>query len=602
MGGHRPSSSCTRRLSGAVASSVMAKRRFGSISRARRALASVLVAALAGSLTPLLGAIPASAQDYMLGIDVSHHQGPIDWNKVADSGHFFVFQKATEGATFTDSTYTSNRAGAEAASIPFGAYHFAFAQGGSIAAAQADAISEAHYFLAVAEPAPGDLIPVLDLEKNPQGMPPRRLIAWTQAWLDTVEVALGVKPLIYTNPNFWATHLNDTVRFADQGFPLWIAHYTSDPAPRVPAGNWGGRGWAFWQWTSCASIPGISGCVDENRYPGTDLSQYTIPGAPEPEPTPDPATPPSNETPPEISGTTEVGGTLSATSGTWSGSQPLSYSYAWVRCGEGGTGCTGVHNGTEPTYELKPVDFGHQMRVTVTATNSAGSAEATSSSTATVTDGTAPLVPEITKPERAEHLSTTVKVAWQAVESGAIYDVRYREAPHGEGFGDRVALVAASTRTRKRLEATTGTTYCFSARATDQAGNASEWSRERCTVVALDDRELRTSSGWARRTGRAFYLRTFTKTKRRRARLVARGVRVREINVVAQRCPGCGRLAVIFNGDRVGTVRLRAGRVRNKRIIRVVDFGRVRRGRLKLVVLSRGAPVKIDGLALQRRA
>lgn len=538
----------------------------------------------------------------MLGVDVSHHQGTIDWNKVAESGHVYVFQKATEGATFTDATYTRNRSAAAGVGIAFGAYHFAYAQGGSLEAARADAVSEANHFLAVAEPVPGDLLPVLDLEVNPGDLPPRRLIAWTQAWLDTVSTALGEKPLIYTNPNFWATHMNDTLTFAQQGFPLWIAHYTSAASPRVPASNWDGMGWAFWQWTSKATIPGISGYADENRYLGTDLSPYTISGAPAPEPTPDPATPPSNTAPPEISGSPEVGNTLTATSGTWSGSEPLAYSYAWYRCTDDGSGCIGVLNGTEPTYELTPGDYGHRMKVTVTATNSAGSAEASSAPSEVVTDTTPPAAPEMTKPLRANLLSTTVPVAWTSVEPNATYDVRYRKAANGEGFSDHTPLVAGSTETKHRLPAEVGTSYCFSARTVDSAGNASVWSSELCTVVALDDRDLRRSRGWVDRFGRAFYLDTFTKAKRRGSRLVARGVQTQEINLVAQRCPACGRVAVKFNGDRVGTVRLRAGRVRNKQVIRVADLGSVRSGKVVIVVLSRGAPVKIDGLSLFRGA
>lgn len=573
---------------------------WSSIERGRRVLGSLLVIAVATSVVPLAAAAPAAAQDYMVGIDVSRHQGTIDWTKVAESGQLYVFQKATEGATITDPTYLRNRSGAASVSIPFGAYHFAYPQGGSIGAAQADAVSEANHFLAVAEPAAGDLIPVLDLEKNPDPqLPPRRLIAWTQAWLDTVAAAVEVKPLIYTNPNFWTTHLNDTTAFAEQGFPLWIAHYTSDPSPRLPASGWNGQGWAFWQWTSCGEVPGITGCVDMNRYEGSDLSPYTIPGAPAPEPTPEPATPPANETPPEISGQAEVGRTLSASSGTWSGSQPQAYSYAWFRCSDGGS-CDAVLNGTAPTYELKPGDYGHRMQVTVTATNSAGSAEATSAPSEVVADTTPPDAPEMTKPARANLLSTTIRVAWSSVEPNATYDVRYRKAADGEIFGDHTPLVAGSTETKHRLPAEVGASYCFSARTVDSAGNSSGWSSEFCTVVALDDRDLRRSRGWVDRFGRAFYLDTFTKTKRRGSRLVARGVRTQEINLVAQRCPSCGRVAVKFNGERVGTVRLKAARVRNKRVIRAADLGSVRTGKVVIVVLSRGAPVKIDGLSLFR--
>jgi lysozyme len=513
----------------AVPSAFVGTRRIRSLARLRSMLASLVSLALAGSLLPIVTAVPAHAQTTTLGIDVSHWQGTIDWNQVADSGHVFAFQKATEGATFTDSKYSVNRAGAADASIPFGAYHFARPDGATIAAAQTDAVSEAQYFLAVAQPAPGELVPVLDMEAT-GGLPPQRLIAWTQAWLDTVVAALGVKPLVYTSPNFWKNNLNDTKTFAEQGFPLWIAHYTSAASPTVPAANWNGEGWSFWQWTNCASIPGISGCVDEDRFPGSDLSPYTIPGAPQPEPTPEPATPPSNESPPVVSGETEVGRTLTATEGTWSGTQPLSYSYSWYRCDADGAGCSPVLNGTEPTYELVPADYAHRMKVMVTATNSAGSSSQDSSVSEVVTDTTAPAAPRMTKPRWKRTLATTAKVAWRPPEQGITsYDVRFRSAPRSAGFGGYAELVGATTETSATIEAQAGTTYCFSSRATDEAGNVSGWSSERCTVAPLDDRDLKASSSWARRSRSRFYLGTFMKAKRRGAALVARNVRVRDI-------------------------------------------------------------------------
>ena len=59
------------------------------------------------------------------GIDVSRHQGTIDWAQVAASGQRFVLAKATEGLLTVDPTYATNRAGAMAAGLEFGAYHFA---------------------------------------------------------------------------------------------------------------------------------------------------------------------------------------------------------------------------------------------------------------------------------------------------------------------------------------------------------------------------------------------------------------------------------------------------------------------------------------------
>lgn len=564
----------------------------------RGALASLVAIALVGALVPALEG-PARAQTYTLGVDVSHHQNAIDWNRVAESGHVFAFHKATEGATFTDDMYATNRAQADAAGIPFGAYHFARPQGDSIAAAQTDAVSEASHFLNVAQPAPGDLIPVLDMEAT-GGLGPTRLIAWTQAWLDAIVAALDdVRPLIYTSPNFWKTNLNDTTTFAEQGFPLWIAHYTSAAAPTVPAANWNGSSWSFWQWTSCATVPGISGCADEDRFPGSDLSPFIIPGGIEPQPTPGPAIPPSNESPPTISGETEVGATLTADKGTWSGTAPISYSYAWYRCSEDASSCSGIlHQSTEPTYELEQADLGSRMKVKVTATNSGGTAESDSQPTDVVTDTTPPIRPQMIQPRAARTLAETIDVSWSASEEGATYDVRYRRAPKGSGFGDFSTFLQATSQTAADFDAMSGSTYCFSARAIDQSDNASGWSAEACTNVPIDDRGLRAGSGWARRSGGSFYLGTFTRTTREGATLTVRDARVKTIHVIAQKCSSCGRVAVLFNGRRVARVNLNSKRTIDQKVIRAADFGSIRRGTIQLVVISSGPVVKIDGLAL----
>ena len=574
--------------------------RQGSAAPARKVLASVMAFTVVGSM---LSIGPARAQtDYTLGVDVSHHQNTIDWSKVVDSGHVFAFHKATEGATFVDNKYVSNREAAGAEDIPFGAYHYARPDGGGISAAQTDAVSEAQHFLAIAEPQPGDLLPVLDLEVT-DGLPPRRLIAWTQAWLDHIEAALDVKPLIYTSPNFWRDHLNDTTTFAVQGFPLWIAHYTTDPLPRTPASNWNGNGWAFWQWTSSARVPGITGNADEDRFPGSDLSPYRIPGEPLPVPEPDPATPPVNQSPPQISGDAEVGKTLTASAGTWSGSQPLSYSYSWYRCDADGVVCEGILNGTDPAYKLVPADWGHRMKVTVTATNSAGSSQSDSSPSEPVTDTTPPATPTVTNPTRRVTLGPSINVRWAPADSKpTTFDVRYRTAPADGRFGDHVDLVSGTDERSATLDADNGTTYCLSARAIDQAGNASGWSGEKCTVAPLDDRDLGGTGSWTSRSGRKFFRNTLSQTRREGRSVIARAIRVREIRLIVQRCRGCGTVAVFFDGRRVATIDTHSRRTKNQQVIKAARFGRVRRGDVSVVVRSSDRPVKIDGLIVVRKA
>lgn len=93
-------------------------------------------------------------------------------------------------------------------------------------------------------------------------------------------------------------------------------------------------------------------------------------------------TPPSNTSLPTISGAAELGKTLTASSGSWSGTTPINYSYQWKRCDTNGGSCS--DRSTGQTYTLVSGDVGHRMRVSVTATNSDGSASAISSPTAVV--------------------------------------------------------------------------------------------------------------------------------------------------------------------------------------------------------------------------
>ena len=82
---------------------------------------------------------------------------------------------------------------------------------------------------------------------------------------------------IYTSPYFWKTYMGNSRAYADAGYKtLWIAHWKTQ-TPTVPAENWGGKGWTFWQWTNCWKVSGISGCVDGDRYNGTDFTRVKIP-------------------------------------------------------------------------------------------------------------------------------------------------------------------------------------------------------------------------------------------------------------------------------------------------------------------------------------
>ena len=94
---------------------------------------------------------------------------------------------------------------------------------------------------------------------------------------------------------------------------------------------------------------------------------------------------PTLASPPTVSGTAQEGQTLSSSTGSWSGTQPMGYSYQWYRCDSGGNNC--AVGPTGQSYLLSSTDVGRTFRVTVTASNSLGSASGTSAATAVVAAG-----------------------------------------------------------------------------------------------------------------------------------------------------------------------------------------------------------------------
>lgn len=194
----------------------------------------------------------------VIGIDVSHHQGPIAWPAVARAGISFAFIKATEGALRRDPRFGANWNAAGDAGLLRGAYHF-------FRPAQAVPAQVDHFCSVTGEFAPGELPAVLDLEETiprdewPEIPRPQHL-SLTLEWLRAVEARTGVRPIVYTRKSFVAATFGAPGPLA--AYPLWIAHYTLQPAPACPEG-WK---WTFWQYTSCGKVPGISGEVDLNRF------------------------------------------------------------------------------------------------------------------------------------------------------------------------------------------------------------------------------------------------------------------------------------------------------------------------------------------------
>ena len=132
------------------------------------------------------------------GIDVSHYQKDIDWNRITEQDVHFAFVKATEGITFSDPLFCHNWEEMQRVQLRRGAYHF-FRP--AIPARQ-----QAQNFMDWVELSYGDLPPVLDVEVL-DGVSKPTLIAGIKSWIFTVELHYGIKPILYTNLKFYNKYL-----------------------------------------------------------------------------------------------------------------------------------------------------------------------------------------------------------------------------------------------------------------------------------------------------------------------------------------------------------------------------------------------------------
>ncbi len=188
------------------------------------------------------------------GVDVSSHQGRVDFRKLKAAGYAFVYVKSSEGEDWTDPTFVDNVRRAKAAGLKVGAYHFLRPRGDRPAERE---VAHFHQLLKSAGLGRGDLRPVLDIEVT--ALDDVRTRSYSLNATRDLQRRTGIRPLLYTFPSFVSGKWNrDIANSAD----LWIAHYTTAGAPSVPA-PW--RSWAVWQFTSNGTVPGVAGRCDVNR-------------------------------------------------------------------------------------------------------------------------------------------------------------------------------------------------------------------------------------------------------------------------------------------------------------------------------------------------
>ncbi len=186
---------------------------------------------------------PALQAGEAYGIDVSHHQGEIDWRGVASDGITFAYIKASEGGTVEDARFRENWNGADGAGLRRGAYHFfTLCRPGR---------DQAKHFLRTAPPEPSALPPAVDLELagNCSGRPSRKAVtAELDAFLAAVERAWGREAVLYVGED-WEDRYPVLARSQR---PRWLVSFLGRPDPR----------WTVWQAHWRARVDGVRGSVD----------------------------------------------------------------------------------------------------------------------------------------------------------------------------------------------------------------------------------------------------------------------------------------------------------------------------------------------------
>lgn len=190
----------------------------------------------------------------ILGIDISQYQGKINFSKLSKTIQNqeieFVFIRATMGDDGIDSRFTQNWKGFDTTAIKRGAYHYYRPNENST--------RQAENFIKNVRLRPGDLIPVLDIEKHSSIQSRDKLREGLKNWLRIVEEHYGVKPMIYTGDRFfWEVLHNEG--FDD--YPIWVANYNRVVQPET-------KNWMIWQFTEKGKLTGISENIDLNILKG----------------------------------------------------------------------------------------------------------------------------------------------------------------------------------------------------------------------------------------------------------------------------------------------------------------------------------------------
>jgi lysozyme len=191
---------------------------------------------------------PSDRRFPVQGIDVSHHQGRIDWSRLPAQGVDFAYIKASEGGDHRDRAFAANWSGAGRAGIARGAYHFF-----TLCRSGAD---QAANFIAAVPAEPDALPPAVDLEHMgncSRSVSPEQLHAELAAYIEAVEARYRKPVLLYLTAEFDRAYQVS----ARVDRPLWLRSLIRQP-------RFGARPWTLWQVSNFRRLRGIEGRVDWN--------------------------------------------------------------------------------------------------------------------------------------------------------------------------------------------------------------------------------------------------------------------------------------------------------------------------------------------------
>lgn len=195
---------------------------------------------------------------YRLGVDVSEHQGYVDWQQLKDSGFSFAFIRlgyrgyGQEGNIRLDKEFQRNMENARAAGFDIGVYFFAQAVNEDEALEEANFVLENLDGYTLQLPVVYDPESILDDEARTDNVSGEQFTKNTEVFCSAVSDA-GYDPMIYANM-LWEAFELDLEQLSE--YPLWYADY--EPAPQTP------YHFIFWQYTNEGDVPGIEGRADLN--------------------------------------------------------------------------------------------------------------------------------------------------------------------------------------------------------------------------------------------------------------------------------------------------------------------------------------------------